>query len=88
MVLRVAPEAADNAASSLFHPSQTVTREAGGALRVAFRAGGVQEMCWRLFTWGTAIILIALDSLRLFLAKIASAAAAHHSPTVTRLLRG
>ena len=45
VVLRLAPEMAEEAACWLFHPSQTVTREADGALRVSFRAGGVLEMC-------------------------------------------
>ena len=54
VVLRFEPEAADDAAGWLFHPSQSVEREPGGALIVCFLAGGVQEMCWHLFTRGTA----------------------------------
>lgn len=29
-----------------------------------FRAGGMQEMCWHLFTWGTAVTIVAPTSLR------------------------
>ena len=78
VVLRIAPEAADDAACWLFHPSQIVEREADGALRVAFRAGGAQEMCWHLFTWGTAIEVVAPDELRGALVEMATTVARHH----------
>lgn len=78
VVLRVAPEAADEAACWLFHPTQAVEREADGALLVRFRAGGVQEMCWHLFTWGTALTVVAPDELRAALAEMAMAAVHHH----------
>lgn len=79
VVLRIAPQAADEAANWLFHPSQASEREADGALRVGFRAGGVQEMCWHLFTWGTAVTVVEPDGLRAELAEMAAAAAIHHS---------
>ncbi len=78
VLLRVAPEEAGEAACWLFHPSQTVMREADGGLRVAFRAGGVQEMCWHLFTWGTAVTVLEPHELRAELAQMAAAAARHH----------
>ena len=78
VVLRIAPEAADEAACWLFHPSQTVEREMDGALLVRFRAGGVQEMCWHLFTWGTAITVVVPDELREALAEMALTAVRHH----------
>ena len=79
VVLRVAPEEADEAACWLFHPSQVVTREADWGLRVAFRAGGVQEMCWHLFTWGTVITVVEPWELRAGLAGMAVDAAQHHN---------
>lgn len=79
VVLRVTRESADEAACWLFHPSQTVTREADGALRVAFRAGGVQEICWHLFTWGATVTVLAPDDLRVNLAEMAATAARHHA---------
>ena len=78
VVLRIAPEAADEAACWVFHPSQTVEREADGALLVRFRAGGVQEMCWHLFTWGTAVTVVAPEELRVALAEMALRASEHH----------
>ena len=59
VVLRFAPDAADDAARWLFHPSQSTIREADGWLTVRFRAAGVQEMCWHLFTRGTAVAIVA-----------------------------
>ena len=79
VVLRITPDAADEAACWLFHLSQTVEREADGALLVRFRAGGVQEMCWHLFTWGTAITVLGPDELRAALVEMTSTAAQHHA---------
>jgi predicted DNA-binding transcriptional regulator YafY len=78
VVLRFAPEAADDAAGWVFHPSQRVEREADGALIVRFRAGGVQEMCWHLFTWGTAVTVVAPEGLRIQLAELSADVATHH----------
>jgi predicted DNA-binding transcriptional regulator YafY len=78
VVLWFAPEAAHDAAGWLFHPSQSVEREPTGALIVRFRAGGMQETCWHLFTWGTAVTIVAPQELRAQLAEMATAAAAHH----------
>jgi predicted DNA-binding transcriptional regulator YafY len=79
VVLSITPEVADDAACWLFHPTQTVTRERDGSLRVSFRAGGLQEMCWHLFTWGTAVTVLAPQGLRKDLANMSAAVAAHHS---------
>ena len=73
-----APEAAGEARCWIFHPSQTLEPEPDGALLVRFRAGGVQEMCWHLFTWGTTVTVVAPDDLRLSLAETAAAVADHH----------
>jgi predicted DNA-binding transcriptional regulator YafY len=78
VVLRFTPAAADDAARWLFHPSQSVKEEPDGTLTVRFRAGGMQEMSWHLFTWGSAVSVIAPVTLRIMLAKLAAAAACHH----------
>jgi len=78
VVLRFAPEAADDAAGWLFHPSQRATHEPDGTLIIRFRAAGLQEMCWHLFTWGTAVTILAPDILRTTMANIALATARHH----------
>jgi predicted DNA-binding transcriptional regulator YafY len=78
VVLRFEVEAADDAAGWVFHPSQSMEREPDGALIVRFRAGGVQEMCWHLFTWGTAVTIVAPVELRAQITELASATADHH----------
>src|SRR5262249_11363117 len=83
VVLRFIPEAADDAAGWLFHPSQSRAREPDGSLTVSFRAGGMQEMCWHLYTWGTAVSVIAPRALRLQLAEGATVAAKHHGEVET-----
>jgi predicted DNA-binding transcriptional regulator YafY len=84
VTLRIAPAAAADAEAWLFHPSQRLTREPDGALRVQFRAGGMQEMCWHLFTWGTAVTVLAPEELRAALATLTAAAAAHHAAPPAR----
>lgn len=79
VVLRFAPEAAEDAAHWQFHPSQHFAREADGALTVHFRAGGLQEMCWHLFTWGTAVTIVAPDALRAAMAEMAMVVTQHHA---------
>jgi predicted DNA-binding transcriptional regulator YafY len=78
VVLRFEPWAAEDAAGWVFHPSQTMEREADGGLIVRFRAGGVQEMCWHLFTWGTGVTVFAPEALRVAMAELLVEAAQHH----------
>lgn len=57
IVLEIAPQAAPDAIDWCFHPSQTVEPQADGSLIIRFRAGGRQELCWHLFTWGEAVVV-------------------------------
>ena len=59
IVWRFAPEAAEAAKEYQFHPSQTLEEQADGSLVARFRAGGLREMCWHLFTWGGAVEVLA-----------------------------
>ena len=79
VVLRFEPDAADDAECWLFHPSQTMERAPDGSLIVRIRAGGVKEICWHLFTWGTAVSIIESADLRLHLAETAKVVAVHHA---------
>jgi predicted DNA-binding transcriptional regulator YafY len=79
VVLRFTPEAADDAASWLFHPSQRLEKKSDGSLTVRFRAGGMQEMSWHLFTWGTAVTIVAPIGLHDTMAKLTMAIAQHHA---------
>ena len=86
VVLRFTPEAADDGMGWRFHPAQTIEREPNGSLIVRFNAGGVQEMCWHLFTWGTAVTVIEPARLRQTLADLAAMAAVHHGEQPKRSL--
>ncbi len=83
VVLRFEPEAAEDAAGWQFHPSQSKVRDADGSLTVRLRAGGLQEMCWHLLTWGTAVTIVTPDALRTAMAETTAVSARHHAmPTV------
>jgi predicted DNA-binding transcriptional regulator YafY len=90
VVLQFTPEAAEDAARWQFHPSQRVSQDADGSVIVRFRAGGIQEMCWHLFTWGEAVTILEPEELRVRLADLAATTAAHHRVPVERtpLLEG
>ena len=59
VVLRFSPEAADDAAEWVFHPSQTLEPQDDGTLIARFRCGGMLELSWHLFTWGGAVQVLA-----------------------------
>jgi predicted DNA-binding transcriptional regulator YafY len=69
VVWRFTPEAAADARLYLFHPTQVMADEPDGSLTVSFRAGGLREMCWHLFRWGSQVEVVAPDHLRLELVK-------------------
>lgn len=41
-----------------------MTDEEDGSLTVRFRAGGLREICWHLFTWGDTVTIVAPAALR------------------------
>ena len=79
VVLRFDADAAGDAATFLFHPSQRLTEEADGSLTVCFRAGGIDEMCLHLFGWGESVTVVRPTVLRERLAGLCAGVAAHHS---------
>lgn len=81
VVLRFTADAADDAETWLFHSSQKMEREVNGSLLVRFRAGGMQEICWHLFTWGTAVTIEKPDALQKGLLMLLENAAQHHKET-------
>jgi predicted DNA-binding transcriptional regulator YafY len=52
VVWRFKPRAAPFAQEWVFHPSQKMEQEKDGSLLVRFRAGGLKEMAWHVYTWG------------------------------------
>ena len=78
VVLRFDAGAARDASSFLFHPDQSVEENDDGSVTVRFEAGGIDEMCWHLFTWGSSVTVEAPARLRERLAGMCAALAAHH----------
>lgn len=64
IVWRFTPEAAARAKSFAFHPDQSVETETDGSLIVRFRACGLLEMAWHLYSWGDAVEVLAPAKLR------------------------
>ena len=80
VVLRFTPEAKRDAVAFLFHPSQTMEENPDGTLTVRFTAGGTDEMCWHLVTWGDSVLVEQPVRLCERLADMCDALARHHQP--------
>ncbi len=63
------PKVAADAREFLFHPTQVMEEQPDGSLIVRFRAGGLQEMAWHLFTWGREVEVIRPKRLSLILQR-------------------
>ena len=79
VVLRFNRDAAPDAKAFRFHPNQTVAENADGSLTVRFKAGGIEEMCWHLVTWGRGVTVVEPPGLRERLAAMCASLATHHS---------
>lgn len=79
VVLRFAADTAEEAAQWRFHPTQATERDGEGRLIVRFRAGGAQEMCWHIFTWGASVEIVSPEGLRTQLQEMLGAALRHHA---------
>ena len=62
----------------MFHPDQDVTPNPAGSLTVRFTAGGLDEICWHLVTWGTHASIEQPAHLRQRMSAICATLAAHH----------
>ena len=78
VVLRVRPERAADALAWRFHAHQRVETLPDGSVRIAFRAGGMLELAWHLFTWGDAIEILGPTSLRALMVDELERALARH----------
>ena len=79
VVLRFDAGAARDAATFLFHPTQTLVENEDGSLTVRFTAGGLNEMCWHLFTWGEGVTVEEPAQLRERLRSMCAGLAEHHA---------
>lgn len=62
--LRILPHGAEDALRWRFHAKQRVRKMANGSVDVSFRASGMLELAWHLFTWGDKVEILAPESLR------------------------
>ena len=82
VVWKFTPQAAADAREFLFHPTQTIEPQPDGSLIVRFRAGGLLEMTWHLFTWGDQVEVLKPKRLRTILR--AQLTALEHAVAITR----
>ena len=78
LVLRFHAGAARDAPSCVFHPDQNVEENGDGSLTVRFKAGGIDEMSWHVFTWGESVTVERPVRLRRRLIGMCESLAAHH----------
>lgn len=74
VVLRVAPAGAAEARGWRWHPTQTLEDQADGSVIVRFRASGMRELAWHLFTWGEQVTITAPQRLKAVMAGELAAA--------------
>ena len=85
VVLRATPAGAEDALRWRFHANQSVEPQSDGSVIVRFRASGMLELAWHLFTWGDKIEVVAPPVLQATLAQaIETARQNHTSGTVAR----
>ena len=76
--LKVLPAGADDALRWRFHAKQRVKQETDGSVTVRFRASGMRELAWHLFTWGDKLSIVAPQELKDTMAsELAVAVRAH-----------
>jgi predicted DNA-binding transcriptional regulator YafY len=78
VVLRVLPHGMEDFKNYRFHPSQSVEELPGGGAIVRFRASGMLELAWHLFSWGDKIEVMGPASLREQMLAELRRALAHH----------
>ena len=83
VVLRVTPAGAEDALRWRFHANQQVEPQADGSVMVRFRASGMRELAWHLFTWGDKVQVVAPQGLHdTLIREIETARRAHTSVSV------
>ena len=78
VVLRISPEGAEDARGWRFHSTQTIEENGDGSVTVRFKASGMLELAWHLFTWGDKVEVIQPLILKARLVQELERALAHH----------
>lgn len=84
VILRIAGEGVEDALRWRFHPNQEVEQQADGSVTVRFRASGMLELAWHLFTWGDKLEVLSPSLLRDTLTEQLQIALAHHHRPATK----
>jgi len=74
VVLRITPDGAAEARGWRWHPTQTIEETADGGVLVRFRASGMRELAWHLFTWGEQVEIVQPARLKAVMAEELAAA--------------
>jgi predicted DNA-binding transcriptional regulator YafY len=69
VVLNILPHGAEDALRWRFHSNQRVEQQPDGCVTVRFRASGMRELAWHLFTWGDKAQVVAPQALQDMLAE-------------------
>jgi predicted DNA-binding transcriptional regulator YafY len=64
VLLRVLPHGREDAVRWRFHARQKVEAQPDGSTLVRFRASGMRELAWHLFTWGDKVEIIEPPALK------------------------
>jgi predicted DNA-binding transcriptional regulator YafY len=73
-VLRVTPGGAAEARAWRWHPTQTVEDRPDGGVEVRFRASGMRELAWHLFSWGDQVEIVGPERLKAMMREALEAA--------------
>lgn len=74
VALRISPEGATEARGWRWHPTQSFEDQADGSVVVRFRASGMRELAWHLFTWGEQVAILSPQRLKATMAGELAAA--------------
>ncbi|HEY8002660.1 MAG TPA: WYL domain-containing protein [Phenylobacterium sp.] len=69
VALRILPASAEGALRWRFHANQEVEPQADGSVLVRFRASGMRELAWHLFTWGDQVQVLGPPRLKALLVE-------------------
>lgn len=64
VVLHIAADAASEARGWRWHPTQSIEDQDDGSVVVRFRASGMRELAWHLFSWSGAVRIVAPERLK------------------------
>jgi predicted DNA-binding transcriptional regulator YafY len=78
VVLHVLPGGMEDFKNYRFHATQSVEEHPEGGVIVRFRASGMLELAWHLFSWGNKIEIVEPISLRQQMTTELRVALAHH----------